>query len=231
MKTKSKASQSKFKSDAICSRCAKPGHELAGCWASNHADGHKLTCPKPTPVPEKYKKAITSINASAKRPDDDEYEDLLEADRTEAESAHWTVIEEDAYWPTNQINMLSNIAIQSEPLPDSGEDLDYVSENELPPLVDSDSDHSDLDSETQEDPEIDVSCDAPAPLDNSQHFLDISEMWTRHELSPEPEELPPSEPVRLIRIPFQLRRVDLFTRHIDLSVAKTIWDVLGRSPQ
>ena len=96
------------KPDVICSRCAKPGHEFAGCWASNHADGHKLTCPKPAPIPEKYaKKAVNSV--SAKRPwymeppeEGDDDESSLAADRTDYE-----YIEEDAYWPEAQVNVLT----------------------------------------------------------------------------------------------------------------------------
>ena len=43
----------------------KKGHDRSGCWATNHADGHKLTCEKPAPVPEKYRKAISSIQVHA----------------------------------------------------------------------------------------------------------------------------------------------------------------------
>ena len=97
------------KPDVTCSRCAKPGHEFAGCWASNHLDGHKLTCPKPAPIPEKFaKKTVNSV--SARRPwymepdeDGNDHEANLDADRNDG----FEYIEEDAYWPAAQVTVLT----------------------------------------------------------------------------------------------------------------------------
>ena len=36
----------------VCSRCGKPGHVFAGCYASFHVDGRQLESPKPAPVPD-----------------------------------------------------------------------------------------------------------------------------------------------------------------------------------
>ena len=38
-----------------CTRCGKKGHVFDGCFAFNHADGHRLTSPKPCPEPEEFK--------------------------------------------------------------------------------------------------------------------------------------------------------------------------------
>jgi hypothetical protein len=105
-KTKGGKGGAPAKPDVICSRCAKPGHEFAGCWASNHADGHKLTCEKPAPIPEKYaKKTVNSV--SAKKPwymepaeDGDDDDADFAADRNE-------YFEEDVYWPSAQVTVLT----------------------------------------------------------------------------------------------------------------------------
>ena len=36
----------------VCSRCEKPGHVFAGCYANFHINGTKLKSSKPAPVPE-----------------------------------------------------------------------------------------------------------------------------------------------------------------------------------
>ena len=99
------------KSDAICSRCEKPGHEITGCWASNHADGSKLTSAKPVPVPEKFKKAVTSIQAgvSLALETDDEYDgyDTVASELYEAE--------ESVYWPTHRITVCARASVTAPP--------------------------------------------------------------------------------------------------------------------
>ena len=135
------------KSDAICTRCGQPGHELASCWASKHADGHALTCPKPAPVPEKYKKAVTSVQRSQAA--DDEYDGYESDGLTDAQSINWPdshlMMEEEAFWPSHHVNMLSSA-------PRSARDCDtgYVSDGDVPKLVDSSDSDSDGEFEQPE---------------------------------------------------------------------------------
>ena len=79
--------------------------------------------------------------------------------------------------------------------------VDYVSDNDLPSLVNSDSEHSDLDSEVSEDPEVvDPSGEAPALANNSPFMVLSEDMWLSSVLSTEPEPLPPVS-LQLVRAP------------------------------
>jgi hypothetical protein len=98
----------KEKPDVTCTRCAQKGHELAGCWASTHADGHKLTCPKPAPIPAKFQKTVTSIRAGE---DDNDWDYDLMAERNDNEMCEY----EEAIWPTMQINVLQATNVNDDP--------------------------------------------------------------------------------------------------------------------
>ena len=100
----------------------KKGHDRSGCWATNHADGHKLTCEKPAPVPEKYRKAISSIQVHAQSDSGYETQDPYDSH----DAGDW----EEAFWPTNHVTVLeahqnvltywidTSVLGQNGPLPD-----------------------------------------------------------------------------------------------------------------
>ena len=98
-------------------------------------------------MPEKYKKAVTSVSAKVLRPDD-EY-DGYDSNEFEAESVYWPdsqlMMEEEAFWPSHHVNMLSSA-------PRSARDCDtgYVSDGDVPKLVESSDSDSDGEFEQPE---------------------------------------------------------------------------------
>ena len=88
-----------------CTRCGKAGHEFESCYSSTHFDGSRLISPKPCPVPEDFwaidqtweahNDANQKADINAVRVTDDQYMD---------NGTHYS--EEEAYWPTYQINVL-----------------------------------------------------------------------------------------------------------------------------
>lgn len=100
-----------------CTRCGKKGHVFDGCWAFNHADGHRLTSPKPCPEPEEFKadrqarydreqgdksKTVAISSFTSTMPT---YGSKQEQDSNDTYFAD----EEEAYWPSSsrvQITML-----------------------------------------------------------------------------------------------------------------------------
>ena len=127
------------KPDVTCLRCGKKGHELAGCWASNHLDGHKLTCPKPAPIPEKFKKSVTSLSAHRRL---DPYSS--DGDIPDNRSDGGDYFEEEAFTPFAQINMLRISAVERQ---------EQAAEVEEPPTL-VDSSCSESESSPEDDPEI-----------------------------------------------------------------------------
>ena len=126
------------KPDVTCLRCAKKGHELAGCWASNHLDGHKLTCPKPAPIPEKFKKSVTSVSALRRL---DPY--FSDGDIPDDRSEGGDYYEEEAFTPFAYVNTLTISAVERR----------IVDEVEEPPML-VDSSCSESESSPEEDPEV-----------------------------------------------------------------------------
>ena len=126
------------KPDVTCLRCAKKGHELAGCWASNHLDGHKLTCPKPAPIPEKFKKSVTSVSALRRL---DPY--FSDGDIPDDRSEGGDYFEEEAFTPFAYVNTLTISAVERR----------IVDEVEEPPML-VDSSCSESESSPEEDPEV-----------------------------------------------------------------------------
>jgi hypothetical protein len=125
--------EAKAKPDVTCSRCEKKGHEKEGCWATFHANGEKLTCPKPVPVPVKFKTAVSTLQATVTAQDaDGEWETIQTSDRTDEEEV---MLIEEVYWPTVQITVLHA----------------YSSDSDLSPLVDT---SSDSDNDNQFSPRI-----------------------------------------------------------------------------
>ena len=135
------------KPDVTCSRCAKKGHELAGCWASNHLDGHKLTCPKPAPIPEKFRKSVTSLNARRRL---DPYSD--DGDIPDDRSDGGEYFETEAFIPFAYVNMLSAVVQPKQIIHKVSTAAEYEVED-LPPLVDTSCSEKESSSEDEE-PEI-----------------------------------------------------------------------------
>jgi hypothetical protein len=101
-------------------------------------DGHKLTCPKPAPIPDKYKKSVTSV--SAHRRLDPYYSD---GDIPDDRSDGGEYFEEEAFMPFAYVNTLTTSAV----------DHQTADEVEEPPML-VDSSCSDSESSPEDDPEI-----------------------------------------------------------------------------
>jgi hypothetical protein len=124
---------SKEKPNVTCTRCAQKGHELANCWATTHADGHKLTCPKPAPIPAKFQKSVTSFHAKGGAPDR-EWDGELANERDDE-----TYEYEEAMWPTARINVLRASAVGPAPPANSVSDSDpedYLGQSDLDDIQD-----------------------------------------------------------------------------------------------
>ena len=110
-------------------------------------------------MPEKYKKAVTSVQRSQAA--DDEYDGYESDGLTDAQSINWPdshlMMEEEAYWPSHHVNMLSSA-------PRSARDCDtgYVSDGDVPKLVDSSD--SDSDGEFEQTEKLLLPIEPPPPF-------------------------------------------------------------------
>ena len=110
-------------------------------------DGHKLTCPKPAPIPEKFRKSVTSLNARRRL---DPYSD--DGDIPDDRSDGGEYFETEAFIPFAYVNMLSAVVQPKQIINKVSTAAEYEVED-LPPLVDTSCSERESSSEDEE-PEI-----------------------------------------------------------------------------